>query len=69
MAKEQGMLDADLKADSTLCEGREKGGRKEEELGGSILDGNAALKEFCRLSESPKPEILSEKSCIQHRWT
>lgn len=42
------MLDADLKADSTLCEGEGEGRKKGGRLGGSILDGNAALKEFCK---------------------
>lgn len=63
------MLGGDLKADSTLCEGEREGSKKVGRLGGSILDCNAVLKEFCTLSESPKPEILSEKSCIQHGWT
>ena len=40
------MLDGDLKADSTLCEGEREGRKKVGRLGGSILDCNAVLKEF-----------------------
>ena len=38
------MLDGDLKADSTLCEGEREGRKKVGRLGGSILDCSAVLK-------------------------
>ena len=61
------MLDGDLKADSTLCEGEREGRKKVGRLGGSILDCNAVLKEFFKaVRKSPARDFI--RKALHPTW-